>query len=402
MILTLLNPETTDLEKSYLSNAYSVGATSIVVKNSNRFIINDRIMIGEMGSEKTEVVTVSAVSADGMTLTVGATLFSHESGSPVYQLRFDSARFYRATSLAGAYTLISTQSMDVDNANLSTLYDDTAGVTSNYYKMTAYHSISGLESAFSDIIGGGGWRREQVGNIIDEVLAEVSDLGEEHMTRSEMLGYFNDVNDDLKLDKTKPYDFLHTRMSLSRTIGLSYIDFPTDTNGKQLMWKFDRMDYNFKDPTTTPVTDDTYTLNVLPAAYFRNKYGDNTIDVTTESDFITEMTLDTSVDRFRFNCPALTSATNVLFLHYWSNFTDITSEGDIIQTPTPKIYKMYIKSVYYAKRAVTEFAHIQSQQLWDGKYQQEKARYKATNRKDAGTPRSMRPENHTTRSYRRP
>ena len=65
MILTLINPETADLEKSYLANPYSIGITSIVVKNADRFATNDRIMIGEMGEEKTEVVTVTAGATDG-------------------------------------------------------------------------------------------------------------------------------------------------------------------------------------------------------------------------------------------------------------------------------------------------------------------------------------------------
>ncbi|HEY6019608.1 MAG TPA: hypothetical protein VIY48_06795, partial [Candidatus Paceibacterota bacterium] len=62
MLIPIYCPETDDLEKTYLSNPYSAGATSLEVKNNNSFAANDRIMIGEMGQEKTEVVTVSAVS----------------------------------------------------------------------------------------------------------------------------------------------------------------------------------------------------------------------------------------------------------------------------------------------------------------------------------------------------
>ena len=133
MVIKAFNPETNDLEKSFLLNPYSVGVTTILVKNSDRFAANDRIMLGEMGQEKTEVVTVTSVSADGNTIVIGTTVFSHSADDPVYKLRFDQVRFYRSTTTStGTYTLLSTQALDVDNADLQTIYDDTTG-TSAYF-----------------------------------------------------------------------------------------------------------------------------------------------------------------------------------------------------------------------------------------------------------------------------
>ena len=60
MILPLLNPEVENLEKSYLMNPYAIGVTILQLKNADRFALNDRIMVGEMGQEKTEVITVTA------------------------------------------------------------------------------------------------------------------------------------------------------------------------------------------------------------------------------------------------------------------------------------------------------------------------------------------------------
>lgn len=401
MLIPVWNPETFDLEKSYLSNSYSVGVTSVQVKNSDRFAVNDRIMIGEQGQEKTEVVTVSAVSADGNSVTVGATVFSHSADDPVYKLRFDQVKYYRSTTTAtGTYTLVSTQNLDVDNADLETKYDDTSGLSSYYYKITFYHSISAVESAFSDAIQGTGWRREQVGSIISESLQELGDLNEIHVTRQEMLGYFNDVNDDLQMGRGKPYDFLHSRTTLAQTVAQSYIDFPTDSNGKQTMWKFDYMDYNYRDSTTSPVTNRTYTLKVMPEPEFRNEYGDNTISTTTESDNIEFMTLDTSVDRFRFDHPFLTT-NSTLYLHYWKYFTVIDSEGDIIETPSPLVYKLYIKAMYFQKRAQADSTLSATASFYQQKYQVEKLHYTGQNKKDVGSPRGFRPRSSNYNTYRR-
>lgn len=402
MVITTINPATDDLEQTYLSDPISASTTTLAVKNNDRFAANDRIMIGEMGDEKTEIVTVSSVSG-GTTIVTGATVFAHEADTPVYRLRFDQVRFYRSTTgINGTYSVISTQNLDVDNANLTTIYDDTTGISTYYYKTTFYHSISLLESAFSDIIAATGWRRRQVGNIIDEILREVSDETETIVDRTELLGYFNDVNDDLQTNVSKPYDFLRARTTLTRTANRNYIDFLTDSNGDQTMWKFDRMDYNFTDTTTDPDTDNTSTIKVIGEEEFRNKYTDNTISSTTVSnDKPAEMCLDTSVNRFRFSHPFETTTTNVFYLHYWKYFDVIDSEGDEIETPTPKIYKLYCKQMYYRKRAITEDSYQATADRLAADYTIEKGKYKSVDRRDKGTPRSFRPRTVTYNSYRR-
>lgn len=402
MVISAFNPETADLEKSYLANPYSVGVTSIVVKNSDRFAVDDRIMIGEMGHEKTEIVTVSAVAADGVTLTVGATVYTHEADTPVYKLRFDQVKFYRSTTGAtGAYSLIATEALDVDNENLTTIYDDTSGLASYYYKTTVYHSIALVESDYSDAIGGGGYKRNQVGYIIDEILREVGDPNELNVTRTELLGYFNDVNDDLTIYASRPFDFLRTRAALTRTADTNTLDFPTDAYGDPSMWKFDRMDYNYTDSTTSPVTNTTYTLKVIPTDEYRNTYIDNTIDSTTVSDAIDVISLDTAVDKFRFYPPAETTGTAAFYLYYWKFFDRIESEGDEVETPTPKIYKLYCKGMYYRKRGVTEASYLNISDRYMADYTLEKAKLRSADRIDRGTPRSFRPATSITSSYRR-
>ena len=402
MVIPVFNPDTDDLEKSFLANPYSVGVTSIIVKNGDRFATNDRILLGEMGTEAAEVVTVSAVAADNITLTVGATVYSHSADDPVYKLRFDQVKFYRSTDGGSNYSVVSTQNLDVDNADLQTKYDDTTGTSSYYYKFTFYHSISTVESAFSDVIGGAGWRREQVGHVIDEILQEVSDTNEINITRTELLGYFNDVNDDLQVNVSKPYDFLHTRTTLTRTANTNYVNFPTDSNSKQTMWKFDRLDYNFTDTTVIPNVDRTDTITVIPPEEFRNKYSNNVYDSTTVSDDKpVAMALDTSVNRFRFSNFFETTAGSIFYLHYWKFFNVIDSEGDVIETPTPKIYKEYCKGMYYQKRAVSEPSYQTQANSFFGRYELEKTKYKSVDRKDKGSPRSFRPETSVIKSFRR-
>lgn len=402
MLIPVYNPELDDLEKSFLANDYAPGAQLITVKNSDRFVTNDRIMIGEQGQEKTEVVTVTSPVTGGTDLNIGATVYPHSSDDPVYKLRFDTVRFYRSTTTAtGPWTKISDQPLDVDNADMETKYDDVTGTAAFYYYFTFFHSLLLIESANSDVIGGGGWRREQVGHIIDEILQEVSDPQEMNISRAEILGYFNDVNDDLTIDNTKPPEFLKTMTTLDRTAGARAVPYPVDQYGKSLMWKFYRMDYNFTDATTNPTTDNTKTILKADLDDFQNRYPDNVVNTTNTSDAKpAQMALDPFSDEFLFSHPFLTSASDVLELRYWKYFNVIDSEGDIIETPTPKIYKLYIKAIYYRKRAITNNAFQSTSDRWMADYTLEKGKYKGHNRIDKGTPRNFRPQSRTSSRYR--
>lgn len=378
MIIRAFNSETDQLEKSYLSDQVAVGATSLTVKNNDRFAANDRIMIGEMGREKTEIVTVSGVSG-GTVITTGATVFPHEADTPVYKLRFDQVKFYRSTTgSSGTYSLLATVAMDVDNELLETQYDDTTGTSAYYYKISYHHSVSTLESAQSDAFSGGGYSRNTVGFVIDEILREVKDETELETSRTEILGWFNEVNDDLITRSSKPYDFLRTRTTLSTVASTETVDFPTD------MWKFDRMDHLYQPDSST---DLDYPVRVVSLEEFRVKSQDNDLE---EDDELQLIALDTAVDKFRLYPVPDTSRSGVLYLYYWKKFTQIDSEGDTFETPNQRIYKLYAKAMFYRKKAVADGSQLPLSDRYMADYNSEVAKMTRANRKDAGSPRSFR------------
>lgn len=62
---------------------------------------------------------------------------------------YDTARIYRSTSETGSYSLIASQSIE-DNT-----YYDPSGLTTNWYKIEFYDSVTGYTSQQSDAIQGG-------------------------------------------------------------------------------------------------------------------------------------------------------------------------------------------------------------------------------------------------------
>lgn len=398
MKITAFNPPTDGLEATYLSSAVSAAVTSLPVDNGNKLGANDRILIGQMGTERAEVVTVS--SSTDTALTVGATKFSHDVDSPVYELRYDKVKFYKASSLSGSYSLLATVDLDVDNADLKTVYDDTTGLSTDYYKVSYYHSVSTVESSLSDPIPGGGSARNTVGKLIDEVLKEVGDENEVITNRNEILSWLNEVSEDLQTRTRKPYDFLHTRTTLNRTANVNYIDFPTDANGDQTMWKFDRLDYNYVDTTTDPDTDRTYTLRVITPEEFRNRFADNTISSTTVDDNTQLIALDSAMNRFRIYPPFETTSSAVLYLYYWKFFTVLDSEGDQFETPNQRVYKLYALARFYRKQSAKDNTKVPISDRFFNDYETEVRKYTAHNMKDVGSARAMAFRPQTYRGWR--
>lgn len=404
MIITLQNPTVDGLEKTYLSQSYNFGTTSIQVKNNQQFSANQRILLGEPGLAYTEVVTTGAVNADGITIAISSTLYAHEADTPVYLLQFDQGKFYYATSINGTYTLLPNNPVNLDftSEDLSTTYNDNNAQSGYYYKMTVFNSLSSVESAFTDPIPAiSGWARNQAGYLIDQVYTELSDANEENLTRDEIFGYINEVNDDLTMQVVRPYNFLYTRKAFSRVAASNTLAWPKDSNGNNSMWKFDRMDYNYVNNTTTPVTNTTQTVPVVDLAYFRNRWNSNENDTNTQDDVVQEMALDESQQTFNYYPYSLTSSNAVWYLYYWTFFTEINSEGNVLQTPTPKIYKHYISYKYYLKKAVTDPSYLTISKTHQQDYVFERARYKSQDRRDVGTPRRFGNEGWVRKSFRR-
>lgn len=404
MIVTAFNPELDQLEQTFLSQSYSLGVTSIEVKNNQRLNNNNRLLLGDMGLAQSEIVTAGTPNANGTTLPITAVLFSHPANTPIYQLLFDQVKFYRSTTgINGTYLLLATINLDVTNEDLTTTYNDTTAQAGYYYKVSMFNSVSLVESAQTDPIPANiGWAVNQVGYTVDQVFREISDPNEQFLSRDEMIGYFNDVNDDLKIQAARPYRFLYTRQVLDRAANSNTLLFPTDSSGNSLMWKFDRLDYRFVDNTVTPITDQTYTVEVLPLTYWRNRHTDNTINSTTTNDQIQDMALNDATDAFNyFPASATTSTYGCFYLYYWSDFVRITTEGQYFQTYSPHIYKLYTLAKYYRKRAVTEPSYLQLSDRYMSDYNTEKAKYKSHDRKDQGTPRRIVGEDWVTRSFRR-
>lgn len=395
MLITAYNPETENYEKSFLTSAISAGVTTLNVKNNQKFALNDRIMIGEQGREKTEIVTVTGAVSAGQVLTIGATTFAHEADDPVYILRFDQVNFYRSTSESGEYTLVSGVALDVDNENLTTSYDDATGTSSSWYKVTFSHSITTQASALSDAMQGTGYDVDQVGYLLDEVLMEIGDPEEKTTSKNMIINDLNECNYDLTSRVSRPYSFLHTRTTLSTVADNETVDFPELSSGKEAMWKFDRMDYLYTDDNGDTIL---YPVRVISAEEFRYRFQDTD---PTPDDQLQLIALDTAVGKFRLYPTPETSQAGALYLNYWKHFDTINSSGDRFETPNSRVYKLFCLYKHYERKGRDDSSFMNLANTHQTNYEREAARLVMTNHRDSGSPRGFSFNPQTFKGNRR-
>lgn len=388
MKLRSKNILTTGLEKSSLTSAYAAGVTSIAVNNNDRFINNQKIMIGEMGHERTEIVTIGASVTPGTALTVSATVFAHDADTPVYVLKYDKVKFYRSTTgIAGTYTQLGADVvMDVDNVNLETIYDDTTGLSSYFYKVSFYGTYDSTETDLSDPIAGTGYDRGTVGFLLNEFFNEVSDTTQMNMTVDEAIGLLNEVNDDVISQSRRPYRFLKTSDLLDVVASTATVSLPTNLS------KFDRLQYT----NATDERTDTYRRISIQEMEMINS--DNTLDA---DDDLIYFSIDESTNKLVLYPTPKTSASDILKIYYWKKFDEITGLADSLITPNPRIYKMFLMGRYYRKRAVKEPNYMSVSDRYLSDYNTEIVKLQRSNRLDMGTPMSMKPDAGYSRGLRR-
>ena len=388
MIITAYNPSTDNLEKSYLTANYAAGVTTILVRNNDRFTNGGRIMLGEMGNENTEIVTVGTVNADGTTVTVGATKFPHTAADPVYVLRYDQIKFYRSTTTVdGTYSSLVTAALDVDNQTLKTSYDDTTGLTTYFYKVSFFNSVASAESDLSDPIPGEGYGRKQIGTLVNEFLIEIGDVQQDYITVPQIISLLNEANEDIIGQSRRPYRFLRK----SVTVNLSSTPIDLDTVAPDLI-KFDRMKFTKTDLAGNTVQGNIDMISIEEMEY--KQYSQNPA-VVNPITTVFEAAIDETDNTIVINPVVTTTVTNGIKIYYWSDFDYLTSLADTLQTPVKRIYKLFLLSRYYRMRAKKEASFLNLSDRYNNDYTTEIVKLQRAQKVDVGTKRSLLPDPRT-------
>lgn len=223
---------------SYLQNNYSSGEANIAITNSTGLTADQFLLIGEWGSETSEIVQIDSVASDTHTLTLkAATLFAHSESTKVTVIAYNQVKFYQtaAAAFSDSENYLGVENIQPDS--LYTIYQDSANSTGfGWFKF--YNETNLKISAASNSIPYTGFAANTAQKIIEGFLRSLNQ-------KDSKLISFNDAFRWL----SEAYSIAQTELNLvnreykavisssqSTTSGTQEYAFPTNASEILAVW----------------------------------------------------------------------------------------------------------------------------------------------------------------------
>ncbi len=189
-------------ERTQIETDVVAGVQTVTVLNSSGYAVGDKVLLGAVGAETAEVLTIQGITGKDITFTTVLTN-RHTKYEEMILLEGDQVRLYRASNTDGnipldaSFSYLNVYAVIQGDDTSSDLTDPTGG-SAYWYKTTYYNSTTGAETslALSVAVRGANYGRlvsiesirEETGltnnqNLSDSIFAERRDQAE-----SEVLG----------------------------------------------------------------------------------------------------------------------------------------------------------------------------------------------------------------------
>ncbi len=152
---------------------------------------NNFVLLGEFGSETSEIVTVSSVNKTTHTLTVGATKFSHSQDTKAYVLGYDKVIFYWNSTSTFSSTTPITGYIDLQPDSLYTVGSDSVHTT-GFGFFHFYNSITTKDSANSNAVPFASFAENSVKSILEIFYSLLNDKERKLITDTDSLHWLNE------------------------------------------------------------------------------------------------------------------------------------------------------------------------------------------------------------------
>jgi hypothetical protein len=187
-------------EYTRITERIAAAGTTLKVKNTEGFSANDYIIIGSVGSEKTEIKKITTV--DSVTqLTIAATSFAHNIDDPVAYTPYNQMEFYSASTKTGTKTVQGAKvDLEVDDfvteVNLS-------AVSSGYVFSRFYNSTSTSFSSYSPAVDVSGFAENSLRHCIDMARLRAQEKTEKMVTDNDLLNVAKECADIIETHRKK-------------------------------------------------------------------------------------------------------------------------------------------------------------------------------------------------------
>ena len=180
---------TTGAKYSYLADNYLSGVTSLSVISGSGLATNDYVLIGEWGSETSEI---KQITVSGNTLTVSATSFAHPESTKITVIKYNQVKFYHTTSttFSTGTQVGSTTDVQADD-NFTKVYDST--YTTGYGWFVFYNETTTATSTNSNAIPYAGFEENSVKKIFDNFYSLLNNKEVKLITNSDAFSWLNEA-----------------------------------------------------------------------------------------------------------------------------------------------------------------------------------------------------------------
>ncbi len=165
-------PDISSNPQTFIEVNVAAAATTITC-NGAFFSADQYIIVGQPEQEKSEIVKISSASSTSITLS-SALVYAHNEGDVITVIEYNQIVPERATSIDGAYSALTTISINPQVAE--TYLQRSADATTDAYRFRFYNSTSALYSGYSDAVVATGFEDNTVFAIKKRALMQ---MGEE-------------------------------------------------------------------------------------------------------------------------------------------------------------------------------------------------------------------------------
>jgi hypothetical protein len=139
-------------QRAHIAADVSAGSSVVIpFDNATGFSGNDYIVLGTEGSDTAELVQITSIS--GQNVTVAALALAHRTDEPIVSYRYNQRKFYGSTSATGSFVELTTsgspKTIAVDNPT-GTLLEYVGDEGYSYFKATYFNSTDSTETDIDD------------------------------------------------------------------------------------------------------------------------------------------------------------------------------------------------------------------------------------------------------------
>ncbi len=305
MIIKIDHPELGP-QNSYVTTEVTATDTSTEVENTEGYTSGDYVVFGHPGEEKTEIVLLTGVTGNTTLNHTTGPVYDHPVRTPIYQIKYNQIEIYRAGSQGGAYSLIATIDITLDEDY--TIYDDTAGDTSSWYKLRYKDANDSSYSGYSDEVQGIGYTTDSLRDMTNEVLEEFGDTLAKQVKRKRVkkLLQAGVRKITMALIQAQP-DYRKAYTTTSLVSGTATYDLP------ERFLLLDRMDINFS--------------GSVAADAFKAEYENERSGMPNQIYSTADPRVSIRGEQFVIK-PTPTSSSGLAFIWYWNAPEEMENESD--------------------------------------------------------------------------